>query len=735
MQLKAPLKRSVLASLITYGLFLAPSPAVMAAASSPEPGSTPSPADEQEQKSKQRSGEISIRSTTTLENVQVTARNAKVVSSGGLGARSILDTPFSVSAVDQQEILDRQAVMVTEILKGDAAARTASNGVVSIIPEVTVRGLLLDQLNSYKIDGMAFPNRTSLPAEHFQQVELLKGLSGFMYGFGTPGGIINYISKRPKPNDPTLTLSSGFSSDGTFKGVVDANLQAGANDAAGLRFVGVREQGDTYVDDNGHLKRTSASLATTFHLNDVFTLLADGLYQKRATDGVIYATYLPAADASIPLPAPVDGRSNLAETGSFYHDTTKVATVSLDMDISYDWKASLSYRYADMDAAWREGDVNVFNAAGDYRFREYVGLQNHKYDQLQFLSIGQWQTGPVSHELTFGASWQKLMQYNDATSGTYNLDGVSNLYRPTRIVGSFMSPYTHDLFKALEIEQKALFASDTLSWGRFSFLAGLRYNQFEQSNLNAAGTLTASYKANPVTPTASIRFKPREDMMIYVSYVEALEKGGQASVIHKNYGEIFGPLESNQYEVGFKTEQKFWDASIAAFRIERGAEYTRIIDRESYYVQDGLSRFQGVEGSVNLRPTDEISLNLSGMYLDAKLVEGAINVGNRIPGAAEWQGAVQLEYAPRAIQGLKFIGSMNYLGESKLEASNMRSVPGFVTADLAARYTLGTRRPVTLYAALKNIADRRYWTIRNSGTPALQQGAPQTVALGMSVAF
>ncbi|CAH2774854.1 MAG: Ferrichrome-iron receptor [uncultured Paraburkholderia sp.] len=51
---------------------------------------------------------------------------------------------------------------------------------------------LADTLNSFKMDGQTFPSwDTDLSLEPFEQVELLKGLSGFMYSFGSLGGIVN----------------------------------------------------------------------------------------------------------------------------------------------------------------------------------------------------------------------------------------------------------------------------------------------------------------------------------------------------------------------------------------------------------------------------------------------------------------------------------------------------------------------------------------------------------------
>ena len=122
-----------------------------------------------------------------VQQVEVTGtaikRLARSAGGGALGSRSELETPFSLRVVPIVEIQSRQAQSIDEVLKLDASVRQAGSGTLGILSLVTVRGMLVDLFNGYKVDGLTYPNRTSLPIEHMEQVELMKGLSGFMYGF------------------------------------------------------------------------------------------------------------------------------------------------------------------------------------------------------------------------------------------------------------------------------------------------------------------------------------------------------------------------------------------------------------------------------------------------------------------------------------------------------------------------------------------------------------------------
>ena len=60
-----------------------------------------------------------------------------------------------------------------------------------------------------------------LPLESIESVAVLKGLTGFMYGFGAPGGVIGYRTKRPTAQ-PLLTTELGYPTNSDFHARVDA---------------------------------------------------------------------------------------------------------------------------------------------------------------------------------------------------------------------------------------------------------------------------------------------------------------------------------------------------------------------------------------------------------------------------------------------------------------------------------------------------------------------------------
>ncbi|TFY95172.1 hypothetical protein DYL61_04255 [Pseudomonas nabeulensis] len=56
---------------------------------------------------------------------------------------------------------------------------------------------MMDNFNTVRRDGLTLAPHHDMPLELFERVDVLKGPSGFLYGFNSPGGSVNYLTKRP----------------------------------------------------------------------------------------------------------------------------------------------------------------------------------------------------------------------------------------------------------------------------------------------------------------------------------------------------------------------------------------------------------------------------------------------------------------------------------------------------------------------------------------------------------
>jgi iron complex outermembrane receptor protein len=138
---------------------------------------------------------------------------------GGFGDTAIVDTPASITTIGRTQMQDLSIRSTTEALRYDASVSDAYNA-VGYAEQFSIRGFALDNNYSYRKDGFAIPGDTQIPLENKERIEVLKGLAGLTAGVATPGGIVNYVTKRPT-NAPLRSATVEVSERGTLYGTVD----------------------------------------------------------------------------------------------------------------------------------------------------------------------------------------------------------------------------------------------------------------------------------------------------------------------------------------------------------------------------------------------------------------------------------------------------------------------------------------------------------------------------------
>lgn len=647
------------------------------------------------------------------------------VSAGALGRKSELDTPFSTKAVSSDEIEDRLATSISEVLKYDASVTAISPPISTHPATIQMRGLRLDDLNGYKINGLANVNRgTEMPLEMFESVEVLKGLSGFMYGFGSPGGIVNYVSKRPT-TERSFSAALGYQAGGAIKEHFDIGGLLGEQGGFGYRLNLLHEDGGVQ-EESGSIKRNAAGLNLAWRLTGDIALSYDAIYQRRnsvgGTDVVLSPLYA--------VPHTIAGDSKLNSIGAGSDVEFTLYTLGMDVRVAPDWMLNLSYRTSDSTRVYKKDQYYITSDKGDYKDRVTSELHGYHFDQVQASVEGKVRTGAVAHDIVAGISSQNLTSTSSVVTPKTYL-GTGNLYAPT-IINVASINWSGGTYRDEATRQEALFVSDTLKLNEhWSLLAGARYTRFNENAYSTKGAVTASYPASRTTPTVALMYKPAADTTVYGSYVEAMEQASNAPASTTNANQTFAPLRSKQAEVGVKTERSFWNASAALFRIQRGAQYT---NAANLYVSDGETRYQGLEVNSVVQAARNLSIEGGIMLLDATLQNAAPGYsGKRAVGAPRRQASVQATWR-EVLPGLALHVGSQYLGELPLDAANVHTLNGATLFDAGFNYRhryFG--KMVSVRANISNLANRKYWTYYQENY--LNVGAPRTASVNLRVDF
>jgi iron complex outermembrane receptor protein len=656
---------------------------------------------------------------TAVDNISLHLQNK--VSAGALGSRSQLETPLSTTVITREDLSERQISKLGDVFALDAAVTDTGGSNTSWASYMMVRGLELDWQSAYRINGTPFMSYAiTLPYEHFEQIDLLKGASGFMYGFGSPGGLINYTTKRPT-EETTRSIEVGYKSNSIWTESVDLGGRFGENKMFGYRLNAVNERGKAYND--GLVDRQSISLGLDARLTQDLTWYFDSLYQKRNTENQTTAIYV----TGTALPSAIrDDSQRLNSKGKFLHTDFEFYSTGLKYQLAPEWLASVNYSQSFSKRNRNEGTLFLTNAAGDYTENRSHTTESHRFDQMQALLEGKARTGSIEHQLVFGAAWQK--QYNNYSVYAANALGGGNIFSQNN--NSFYSTGELPALPSGEVTQRAVFASDTLKLSeRWSVLGGLRYTKYEQSG--------GVYSEDIVTPTAALMYKLEPTTMLYTSYMESLEPGRVVGATYANRNALLKPLVSKQYEVGIKSEHARWSGTAALFRIERPSEYEKpaaVPGDPGTLVQDGESSYQGLELGATGKVGTQWQLSGNLMWLDATYDKGPDNIGNRVAGTPELMATTRVVYTVPGVAGLKLMADAKYTGDTQLNAGNTIKVGSYTLLNMGAIYSVNLGGYATTFrASVNNVTNEKYWAFQYENY--IRPADPRTFSLSARVDF
>ncbi|RZF64008.1 TonB-dependent siderophore receptor [Sphingomonas populi] len=657
-----------------------------------------------------------VPSDIVVTGVQSGEGQAEVAQGGALGTRSLLDTPFSVTIVDRDDIDKRQATTIGQIFINDPSVFSFATAGTTNWWGTQIRGL---GVRNYYIDDVPLLLYWGgdFPLESVERVEALKGLSGFMYGFGSPGGAISYRTKRPTPS-PLLTTEIGWRSNSDVYGRLDAGGPLTQDGRLGYRLNLSGEKGNVY--NGASVERFVGSLALEYAITPDVKWYATATYEDSTLRHEPFQIYWSAYQDTV-LPKPTYDYDKLNIANSSYRTRTLATATGLDWQFAPQWSARLTYGYTSKLHHSNKMFVNLLDRTGDYEGYAYNFAEWDRNHFAQAMIQGEFRTGPVRHEIVAGAS----LMLNDADFGLndgyhWGNDFNGNIYRdqPFRVTRDIS--WSTDGSPSRE-RQSAVFASDTLHLGEhIQAVLGARYTTYRLLDTDGNAATNSGYRTSAVTPTFALIYKPTAYASLYASYVEGMEPGSRVGATYANVGEVLKATVSKQYEAGVKYEHGGLSLAGAAFRIERAATIDRLTDGKRFLSQDGLTVYQGVEASAAYDVSRTLRVGLGAIHLDPRIrrvsPDNADLAGN-IPGqAARWQVTANADYSFAAVPGLSVHGNFRYFGKAPTDDTDRLYIPGRTLANFGLQYaTVIGGQNVLLTGNVNNLFDKKYWGLGNIG--------------------
>ncbi|MDD0975382.1 TonB-dependent siderophore receptor [Pseudomonas fontis] len=666
----------------------------------------------------------------------------------GFAPAPLLDTPASVSVFTEQLLQDRQVRLLSEVLQSDASVGE-SYAPVGYYENFMVRGFSLDAANSYKINGQTIAGEQNVALENKQQVELLKGLSGLQSGVSEPGGLINYVTKRP---DDVRSVTVSSNEQGERYIATDLGGWFGSERQFGLRANLAHEDIRSYVD-HADGQRDFASLAFDWQINPDALLQLDVEYQQREQRSVPGYQLLGGNS----LPHDVDPKDRLAYQR--WAKPVQIDSLNLGGRFEYRfseaWTGSLSasrsrvviddyssFAWGCYGAASCAGSAvpNHFSPEGDYDVYDFRSPDDtRRIDEAQASLNGHFTALGLSHELTVGSSAQRRTLDQRPTFNQWV--GSGNIYQPTPAVEPFDGTPGRST-RRLDSRQYGVFASDRISFNeQWQTVLGARVVRLDEKTFSEQGEPRRHTQQYELLPNAALIYKPRPDTSLYVSYSKGLSAGGTSPWFASNAAEILAPTTSHQLELGIKRDWQRMSFGAALFQLRQAYQYARPEGDGSFtYVQQGEQKNIGLELSASGWLTSQLQINASAAAIRAR-VEGsgtdayddhqALNVPNL-------RAALQADYSIAEVPGLALLAGARYSASKHANYAGTVEVGSYAVFDVGSRYrTRIGGYDTVLHLMVDNVFDRTYWRDAGEylGDGYLFPGAPRTARMAATVSF
>ncbi|HEY3424744.1 MAG TPA: TonB-dependent siderophore receptor [Negativicutes bacterium] len=646
---------------------------------------------------------------------------------GPWGIQKLQDVPYSINVMSSDLIKNVQAGSREELFKMNPVVQASQGDTSAGNLGVNLRGFPTTS-GQYQ-DGIP-GDPYGIYLEDKERVEVLTGLSGFLYGGGNVGGIINYVLKRPT-DVPLANVTVGSYGGSNYYAHADLGGPLSKDGKFGYRLNVVTQNGNTAVDDQ-KTKRNLISGALDYHISSNALLQFDASYVHSRQESL-----LPFWIADSYPSSPPDTSKDWGEPYTRYDfDKTRLGTkFTWDIDKSLSLRSGYSYTRWNDNEYLKANNFIQNNGTYDQSIFTIAPYYTENTGGYAFLDA-KFTTGSIHHKVTTGYSGFTASEYDpsDIFASRY-VTGLS-LSQPTNVSQPFFTVGTQPKVKASESVNRNWIIGDELTFNnRWSSLIGFNHTEIIARNYNTTtGALTSQYDKSATTPSVSLIYKPMPTITTYATYMESLEQGATVpnDLFYTNHGQVFEPMVSKQFDVGAKATVGGTLLTVALFKIDKANQFAVNNGDGTYtYVQDGREVHKGVEFTVSGKVTERLTLIGGLTLMNCKVTQEADNPtleGKQPVNVSNQMVKFFAEYELPQVPGLTLTGGAYYTGSFYADAANTNKLPGVVIGAFGARYkTTVYGTPVIYRLNVTNITNKNYWVYGGI------VGAPRSVALSMEM--
>ena len=647
-----------------------------------------------------------------IEEVVVTAQKR---------AENLQDVPIAITALTG-ETLQNQRVGNLLGLTGLSPGLQIKTDDNAANPRIFIRGVGVNDFNpstasavGIYVDGVYVASPLAQLASFYdlQQVEVLRGPQGTLYGRNTTGGAINVTTKKPTDSfQADAAVDYGTLNAISAQGGVGGPIKA-LGDSLSFRVSGVYNKDDGYTlnrltgNKGNDANRWGLRAALRYKPDDKLTAdLTLSLNQSRG--GSILAYNRPLVAQTAAASGPYDASLGYALCKPAYYTSGECTNVLgyantsgnlYQGDYQFEGKDILKLFGAASTISYDFGPVTLVSVTG------YQRAARNDWEETDANPIPVITARYIAREET--TSQELRLQSNGKTqlrwlAGLYFANDYLNNNSTYDVLGALRNPTPGNPTGADPANSIALFgwplhqtSKSYAAFGqgdydvtdRLTLTVGLRYSMDEkqfhyvseaEGGLIPIFTFDKSKTFRSLSGRLGVQYKLTDDANIYATYNRGYKSGGFFSGQTTEPSDL-GPYQDekvNAYEVGAKSE--FFDrrlrANVSAFYYDyKDLQVYTVIQRGAlsvqYFTNASAAKIYGADAEIEATPAQGLDMSLGVSLLSAEYKDfvsvGTDYSGNTLPSAPKASVNGSVHYSHPLPIG-EFVGQADFTYRTKV---------------------------------------------------------------------
>jgi len=644
--------------------------------------------------------------TNELEEIKVSGVKLKSASATRT-IMELMDVPQAIVVLGQKTIDQQGAFDLTTIVRNMSGVNFNGNySGAGSYQFFNARGFDLSNSQNYRWNGMMIWNLGNNYSDNIEQVEFLKGPTSILFGDVAPGGIMNFVTKKPLA-DFTVDFDLKLGQWNLWRPALDISGPITKNKKLRYRFNTSYEKSNSFRK-NVTYDRILLAPTIAWDITSKLSLNVEAVFKKfSSTDD----PGLVSPDGTITGLNTLDPSLYLSETSHQYKYNDQSYFATLTYQLTKNWRIkAVGFAGNTMNrpfGIWPDQPDSL----GNFARNEYGYYQKLNNYSTSFDVYGTLYTGSIKHNLLIGVEFQAT-QYRYTNEGYLSPFDTTNIGNPNSMNPATISPLDSPYLPfESQIQRKGLYLQDQIMFfhEKLHLLLGARAGQTKQGNHyfqdELVGTAYEGYTddivtINVISPRIGLVYKPKRYVSLYGSYSEGYEINSP-DIFAQNYLSFSTPPAtlSSQVEVGAKLNflKDKLGLSLSAFRINKKNPYGFVyLDPQNpnydeynvYY--EGFHQSKGIEIDADGKINKTLSLTAGFAYTDATIInDPGYPSGNKLPNAPKYTGNIWLNFEPaKKLKGLSIGTGIYYKDKffSGIDNNPNLEIPTSYTIDAAIGY-------------------------------------------------